>query len=33
MPRKKYIINLNEDEREQLLEMTSKGELKVPMMG
>jgi transposase len=29
MPRKKYIINLNEDEREQLLEMTCKGELKV----
>ena len=29
MPRKKYIINLNENEREQLLEMTCKGELKV----
>ena len=28
MPRKKYNINLNENEREQLLEMTSKGELK-----
>jgi transposase len=28
MPRKKYIINLNDDEREQLLEMTRKGELK-----
>jgi len=28
MPRKKYIINLNDNEREQLLEMTSQGELK-----
>lgn len=29
MPRKKYIINLNEDERKQLLGMTSSGEIKV----
>ena len=28
MPRKKYIIKLNDNEREQLLEMTSQGELK-----
>jgi transposase len=28
MPRKKYLINLCTEEREQLLEMTSKGELK-----
>jgi transposase len=29
MPRKKYIVKLNDEEREQLHEMTSKGELKV----
>ena len=29
MPRKKYLINLSEEERESLLEMTRKGTLKV----
>ena len=28
MPRKKYLINLSDEERQSLLEMTRKGEIK-----
>lgn len=32
MPRKKYIVDLNEEERQMLKEMTSKGEIKARKM-